>query len=957
MNVKKILLIFLQLLLHVLAIGFITYSLWPIVSWYLGHRPILGVDFYNTASYARFFSRSFTLLPNGFFDAWYAGTPVYSYTVISWFYPIAVVAKFIPLIDAVKMFMAVIIFLIAVFTYLAAYRLCQNYFLSTLIAVSVGLSANLYGSLAWGGSLPYFANQIFFPLILFLIGNYLASSNSRWFWSAVLISGLAMYGHLNSAGAIIFPSTIILLLFGSRSHALSIWKKIREVFIYLIVTNLFAVKFSGQNAIVEVIQSVLTQFLTRFNSSLAGPLKSGSDIVKDVGGGDNIAAFYKNQVWTLFTDTHQLLFLLLIVAAVLYLLTLLIFPQRTKRLGTLAWVLVSFYSFIHVYLNANGVNFLPQGWYRAYWYFPITVGLAAAALFGASQATVKKKFSFTGFPLHVFVGFISIMALVFVFIQNDVTSVIAMIDKRSSPASAHPEAINLVRNQKELDVLKTQLLPAWIPGDDKNYRMFTSDAQVNVWWSSLFDMPLVRGYLDAPGDAGYHFLLDQAVGGDDLVNNFDYTPESARNMALYYLDWYAVKYGEGGHLSKSPNKSYSTYLEDVVEKKEEVGVKGAYILYETESGKPEIKDNVEQYLNYYKFSDSIVSPLALVSHAPALLCICDRSTHESLNKIFGLNAINSQSLINVYENSPIDSFSKEELQQFSMVYLSNYRYRNKNRAFALLSDYIMSGGNVFIDTGGETPESRSQSVPDLFPFGSLVRKGLGREWDISLDTTDPVTTDLNWNMFSPLLYDNNEWNLSYPDGDIESGAQVLVSQAGKPLIIRKKAGRGTLIWSGINLAYHVQYYTNVTESKFVLNLLRSLIDLNTHDYSEGELRFKNSADFTFTSGELGKGVLVKIQHWPNWQISVNGKGVKSYAAGPSFPGFIYIPLKESQKVNIHAIYWGEPGWWFWVLISLVTGLILVDLSVFSGLLGVRFMKSFTKNSHKLLTRWWEKEEE
>ncbi len=388
-----------------------------------------------------------------------------------------------------------------------------------------------------------------------------------------------------------------------------------------------------------------------------------------------------------------------------------------------------------------------------------------------------------------------------------------------------------------------------------------------------------------------------------------------------------------------------------------MGVKGAYILYETKSGKPEIKEDVVQYLNFYKFTDDVVSPIALVTDAPALLCICDRSTHDSLNKIFGLNNINSRYLINVYENSPVDAFSLSELQRFALVYLSNYHYRDKARAFKTLADYVKQGGKVVIDTGGESPESRSQKIPDLFPFTSLVRKGLGREWDLSLDAVDPVTADLDWSQFSPPLYDNAEWNFSYPEGEIDKEAQVLVSQANMPLIIRKKLGQGTLIWSGMNLAYHVQYYTNVAESKFVIGLLKSLIDLQSHEYRETKLHYINSADITFTAVASAKGALLKLQNWDGWHTKADGRNVKTYAAGPSFPGFIYIPLKESQKVNIHATYWGEPGWWFWATVSLVTGLILIDLSVFGGFIAVRFMKRFTKGSHKLLTRWWEREEE
>ena len=231
-------------------------------------------------------------------------------------------------------------------------------------------------------------------------------------------------------------------------------------------------------------------------------------------------------------------------------------------------------------------------------------------------------------------------------------------------------------------------------------------------------------------------------------------------MALYYLDWYSIKYLEGGRLSKSPNKGPSRYLKDSIDKTEEVVAKGAYILYATKSGKPEVWEDVPQTLNYYKFKDEIISPIISGTNAKTALCICSWPAYESLLKVLSINNINSRRLITTYlEDAKIDSLSSRDLKNFDIVILTDYKYKNRNKAFNLLKRYIEDGGAVLIDTGGEVRESKAENLPEIFPFGALTRKGLGKAWELS-NLSSELVKDVNVENFSPLIFDKFEWNFS-----------------------------------------------------------------------------------------------------------------------------------------------------------------------------------------------------
>src|SRR3989344_2137439 len=203
---------------HLVAILILGAAVWPIASWYFDFRPILGVDFFNTVTHVRMFADNFNFPPWAYRSFWFGGSPLYPDFSIGWYYPISILARWLPLIASVKVGMLVSLFLFLVFTYLTAQRLSRNHLFAVVIAVLVAFSPNLYGSLTWGGSLPYFANQLFFPLILFLLASYLETGKRVWFWLLIPAYGLALSCHLANTGAFILPALFLLLIFGGRQE-------------------------------------------------------------------------------------------------------------------------------------------------------------------------------------------------------------------------------------------------------------------------------------------------------------------------------------------------------------------------------------------------------------------------------------------------------------------------------------------------------------------------------------------------------------------------------------------------------------------------------------------------------------------------------------------------------------------------------------------------------------------
>lgn len=952
MTFTKIVKVFLSLFLHIAALGVIMWALWPIVSWYLNHRPILGVDFYNTATFARYFKNNFDFLPRSYLDFWYAGSPIDGYLVMNWYKVYALVSGLLPLLTAIKYTSIFSFGLLICFAYLGAYRLSKNHFLSALISLLIIYSPNMYGSLTWGGSLPYFANQLFLPAVLWLMASYLDTGNKRWYWLSILILGVAISGHIGNGGAFMLPMALILLLFGKRVVATSIWKRIKEVGVFLLLLSLIIYKY------LTWFWGVLFGTLgTVFQGlPLLNPSKTNtaffSQTVSDTGRA--ITEYIWDRFFTLFTDTNKLFYLLLGAVFILFILAVITGKNRRNALGVIAWFFLFVYAIAHVYVNARGISFVSQGWYRAFWHFPVVTGFFIASLAGFTYGALAARSKLLGAGVYAVLALVAGIISIWLFINQATEQTISTIEHDSSISSAYPQVLDLVRSEEELRQLK--LYPTWMDVRDQNYRLYTSDAEVNVWWNALYDLPLVRGYLDPPGNISQHFLLAQAIGGDGLVKNYKYPEEIAKNMALYYIDWYAIRYAEGGHLSHSDNHPPSSYLKEAIADETTVETKGVYFLYQTESGKPEVYEDVPQYLYFYRFADEITSPIVTLSNAPTLLCLCDYPAYESLIKILSMHNLNSRSLVTAYWSEAVDRLTKKDLASFDLLVMSNYRYQNRLRAHELLKDYLKSGGKVFIDTGGETPDSQSNALPEWLPFSETKRKGLGNEWNFQKNQENEIVKNFDFTGFSPPVFDNNEWNLSYPVGKMDDQASVLLSQMDKPILISSTYGGGKVVWSGMNLGYHVQYYTNVEESKLYVNILKTMLPLSFKEYTATQTDFINAGSLKVQASEGGRGVLIKQQMYPAWKFTLNGRNVKGYTSGPSHPGFIYIPLGGEKSVDLSVAYIGEPRRYMETGISWFVGLLLIDLSLFGGHFiskRLEFVKQFIK---KRTSRWWEKEE-
>ncbi|MEK9178472.1 MAG: hypothetical protein AAB801_01680, partial [Patescibacteria group bacterium] len=474
------------------------------------------------------------------------------------------------------------------------------------------------------------------------------------------------------------------------------------------------------------------------------------------------------------------------------------------------------------------------------------------------------------------------------------------------------------------------LVPSWFDVNDINHRFDDLIYEVNHWWNTVFAIPNTRGYAQYTRGAAedWNAWLWAAETG-----NLEMDKEAAKNNALFLLDWYAVAYFEesGRHLGQDRGL-YADYLltDDVIEKKE-----------------------VVIPLTFYKLRPELTSPITVATNVPAVLIVGSEVAYNDVSRALGLANTNSKKLIPIRGPLRLEELTKMKLSDFDALVLNGYKYDDFAKAWKILEDYVRNGGRLFIETGNEVKESESKTLSEIFPLKETQRASLGREWALEL-SDHPVNFGIETTNFAPLLYQDDPWKLSFVPsmGLIKKGAKIILTQAGKPVLVEGSLGQGKIIWSGLNLPYHAENYNNSEEARLLENILLYLT-FKTQSLPEQEFARPKPEKIIITGNKF-TGVLFKETYDSGWKAKVNGKKIKVYQAGPDFM-YLRVPKGLEDKIKVELLYRGSTIAWILFLLSLGT----VMGSLWYIIIGYKLKKGdrLIGRLRGNLAQWWEKEEE
>jgi len=433
--------------------------------------------------------------------------------------------------------------------------------------------------------------------------------------------------------------------------------------------------------------------------------------------------------------------------------------------------------------------------------------------------------------------------------------------------------------------------------NDLNHRLGTDSAFVAIWFNYVYIVPQSRGYY-AQGRPypDWRSWFEHAVWFSE--NNYGETN--------FLLDWYAIRWVVVG----DPHYKYQKFLQ-----------------------RPDLYKPVSKAGDWWEFEYLNASPILSATNAPSVLFIGSDTNYDLFLRAIALSNFNSRHIIPVKGPSEyVDDYTLEELQEFDCLFLYGYRYRDAGKAFSLLRQYVEAGGSVFFEANG-SPDYNSPSLPEPFPVNDTVATSLGTEWDFTV-AEDNVTRGIDFSKFSPPVYDGAPWGFSTTTS-VRGWAKPVISTAGNPILVSGTYGSGKVVWSGMNLVYHIVSYRNVEESELLKN---ALLWLSGSPGPEPlyEVEFVNPQKRVVKIHSEARGVLFKENYFKQWRARIvyqdgSKEKLRIYLAGP---GLMYIPIPEDASVPMTVVmsYHKLPQERAGDMISIVSLVLLVAYA----LLGSRF---------------------
>ncbi|MDP2632334.1 MAG: hypothetical protein Q8P25_01270 [Candidatus Curtissbacteria bacterium] len=945
--------------LHFAALSIIFTVIKPIAEWYLTKNPIRGTDIHLSAFYVNYILKWEEFIrPMAWKYTWFGGYPAYLDYPSLYFLAMAPLVKFYGLFGAVMHFAMLGFIVFAFASYFLYFELSKSRTLALFLTVCSLLSINIYLSLVWAGGIPFWTTQAFLPLAAYLAVKFLNSQNPRWLYSAAFVTGIGILGHPQGFLIAIIPFVSLILLFYKVPRFSS---GLKNLFIYFSLAFLVALPgipwaivstmFSGFFSVFKIIAALLGI------GQAAGGIETG--VSRAPGSVDPTKS-----ISFVFSGNQQYVWFALIFLFVIWFLFFILGKRKNQSLSNVSpFVFFLAYYLILLFLFSRRIDFFFGAWYKALWATPVILGSAVAIFAGEIQSFLKNWL--VKIPqlatLGVIVDVVLLSIIYFSIPPVLVKNAIDTIDLASIQSSTHPNFLSREITDRERVDLAKKLVPGNIDiWNDKNKRLYAIDATFNMWWNSLFDMPLARGYIDPPitnTERWGLFWLDSALGpsskdqSSSLSVDWNLPKDLLFENYKFLLDWNAVYYlGGNWNMVVSNNLAQEAISKELVEKNEKVLLPRPEWNPVTD-GYSELAQY--QVMNFYKVRDELVSPILAPANASAILLIGDSSAYDTIYRFLGMKNLNSQKVIVATKSKYIDDHNLNELKKFNALILYRYDYKKNSKAWGLIRKYLQDGGNVYIETGTEVKESEGGNLPDFFPFVRTERRDIGKDW-LTSDADEKVSKDVNFSNFSPLVYNDAPWMVSYPT-EVKSPANIILKNNGKVVSAQTQVGKGNLIWTGFNLPYHSIFTYNNEEATFLTNILSQIVDLSQKDTPDFNLNWisPEKREITFSGA---KAVLFKEENFPGWQAKMDGKGVSIYKVGPTSPGYIYIPF--DSKINEGKVilsYRGQIIWRIWWGISALSILILLEMIITGRMFTLWPIKRIYRKIIRLSYEWWDKE--
>jgi len=830
----------------------------------------------------------------------------------------SILAKIIGIYQTLKLYPVATLALGAVFTFLFFYELSKSILTSLVLTISFVLSRGYYEALFSAGVVLSAMSQMFLPAQLYFLARFIRRRTYRNLVLAAIFSALGMYGHGLLMMFFGFIPSLVFLFFSSPGERF--WPLITK-------------------------RSVLDTFLFAFIVLTVGALGIWPSLALAKAGGST-TTFYGGTYFdpknleNMFSFTNPGIgfgfFISFLFGAIFILLRRRLDVSFRPVFFLFCWYGVWMLSYTFFGNPLFGVLF--PG--RIFWIWPLVLGaLTSVLVYSFSHG--ENGLWFVGLRRFFYAGFLKLLVAGAVILGIMVP--FAFRPWAILEAMRPPQEWKIIDIAREYSTMHANLL-SMVDNNNSNVRLWSHDQVLNLTWVPVSDIPLSEGY--AHIWTKYSRLWEGWFYGVMSFFNWE-SQEIPRDMAekqaLFFLDWYGVRY-------ISANKDSGEW-----------DVAGYFY-------------NDPSYIEDHKIFDSgqavfVVSseysfPLISSVNVPVVGFVGNDDAYMVFLKDLAMLNLNTSYLIPVKLSTSISGIPSDRLSLVDALVIYDFGKGGLfySYGFDKILDFVKNGGKVWVETGGNSTERESPNLPAIFPIVSNQYGSLGKDWQPGGE----LASKIDFSLLEPLVYRKDPWNISYTElKNVKPGAKVLLTQKDYPVAVKYEIGKGEVLWTGVNFWYRPEEYrkNGLNEVVFIKLFLEELF---------GELPQKRilssvereRPEKIEVKGRGFSGVVFKENHWPGWVAKVSSSGkekrVPIFTAGPELM-YISIPkdMREGE-IRVFLNYQGNPSYWFAFFVSCFSILLTAGYLIFRN----RFLRFFSIFNFKVFGKikkraysWWGGEEE
>lgn len=831
----------------------------------------------------------------------------------------SLVAKVIGVYKTVRIYPIVFFGLGALFVYLLFYELSKSILLSLGMTVSFVLGGGYYQALFAIGLGLSAISQMFLPAQLYFLVRFLKRGGYRNLLLGSLMSVLGLASHGSMMLFFGFIPAFIFVLFSNReTNSLISKKTIFNAFVFAIVTLTV-----GAYVVWPFLEVALRH--GGFTSTLVGKIRSFPETLRKM-----------------FTFADQGIIYGFIATVPIALAFWLIRRKFDKTVPPFLVLLIFYLVWMASYtFTGNPLlgSMLPA---RIYWIWPFLLGCLTAALLAPlseyrAQKRSLKVAKFFGFGLVKLAIF---LAIIFNLVANfrDIDDFLTRIERPQKW-----DTFDIAEGYKE----ELKYLLDMVDLSDTNFRLRTRSYDVNLRWFLISEIPLSEGYAHVRtrlGGLWQNWFF--AVLGYINWEKQDIPRDMAKQQALFFIDWYGVKYM------------------DAVKNREEWEV--ALHFYEN----PPYIEESKVYKNkrgIFVFSPEYISPIVSSVNVPVVGFVGSEEGYIYFLRDMAMLNLNTAYVIPVKLSKSISGIPADKLALVDALVLYDFQKGNPllyNNGWDKVLNFAKNGGQAWIETGGNSIEKESDYLPAVFPITANKYASLDDNWQPG----GKLASKIDFSSLGLLVFQGTPWKISYASPEVvKPGAEILLTQKGYPVAVSQEVGEGKVLWTGLNSWYRPEEFRHqgkgMAEAEVVKLFWEELFGELPRKRVQSQVE-RSKPEHIEVVGRGFSGVVFKENNWPGWKAVVDVEGRKRrvpvFTAGPEF---MYIPVPEDMRtgeIKVLIDYHGDQFYWFCLFISLVSFLLVVLFLVLGDFILKRFVPKeivHPKGIKMRISSWWERDEE